>query len=181
MGGQQPRLKFVVVLFIFICVAGEGYAQEGRLPDIWAPFRFVLGDWVGAGSGAPGEGVGVFSFKPKLGGKILVRKSRADYPPKPGEKNGISHEDLLIVYPMNEGRTYRAVYFDNEGHIIHYAVAFQAGQSSLAFESEGSTKEARYRLGYEKNPDAELVMTFSIAPPGRPFKVYLTGTARHQP
>jgi hypothetical protein len=101
MGGQTPGSKFLALCFISVCLAGYGHAQESGLSDNWDPFRFVLGDWTGAGSGTPGEGTGAFSFKPELNGKILVRRSRADYPPKPGEKNGTSHEDLLIVYPMN--------------------------------------------------------------------------------
>ena len=55
----------------------------------WGPAQFLVGNWTGEGGGQPGQGTGAFSFSPELQGKILVRKSFAEYPaangsPPPG-------------------------------------------------------------------------------------------------
>ena len=45
------------------------------------------------------------------------------------------HSDLLYIYP--EGSGFKAIYFDNEGHVIHYAISFparQPGRRFLTFE-----------------------------------------------
>ncbi|HYK90036.1 MAG TPA: hypothetical protein VE398_14775 [Acidobacteriota bacterium] len=155
-------------------------AQGTGHQDMWARWRFLIGDWVGIGSGDPGRGEGAFSFLPDLNNKILVRKSYSEYPPKPGEKVGIRHEDLMIVYPSEEGSTFRADYFDNEGHIIHYEVTFPAKQAAVVFESEQKAAQPRYRLDYEMGANDEVQITFSIAPPGQPYKTYLQGKSKRK-
>ncbi len=156
-------------------------AQAAKKADPWAPFRFLLGDWAGIeGSGQPGEAIsGGTSFAFDLGEKIIVRRNRADYAPKPGEKTGISHQDLLIIYlPLGETQ-FKAFYIDNEGHEIVYRLTSPRSGSAV-FESEASQKGPGYRLDYDLNPDRTLTITFSIAPPGQAFQVYTKGTARQK-
>jgi hypothetical protein len=132
------------------------------------------------GSGKPGEAVsGGTSFDFDLGNTILVRRNRADYAPKPGEKTGISHQDLLIVH-LRQGETqFRAFYVDNEGHDINYRLQFPK-QGVVVFESEATQPGPRYRLEYQLNSDRTLTITFSIAMPGRDFEVYTRGSARRK-
>ncbi len=156
-------------------------AKESKAADPWAQCRFLLGDWAGVeGSGRPGEAVsGGTSFAFDLGERILIRRNRADYAPKPGEKTGITHQDLLIIY-MPLGQTQlKAFYIDNEGHEINYRVAFPKNGSAV-FESDAAQEGPRYRLDYELNPDRTLTITFSIAPPGQAYQVYTKGTARRK-
>ncbi len=161
-------------------LAVASFAQGARQDDAWARWKFLIGDWVGVGSGDPGRGEGGFSFALDLEGKILVRKSFAEYPPKPGETKGIRHEDLMIVYASEETPGYRAVYFDNEGHVIHYLVSFPAKQPSVVFESEQKPGGPRYRLDYEMGTKGEVLITFSIAMPGQPYKVYVQGKSKRK-
>jgi hypothetical protein len=140
-----------------------------------------MGEWVGVGAGSPGAGTGRFSFQPALDGKILVRKSRTEYPAKPGEKSGSVHEDLMIVYRLPDEKNCRAIYFDNEGHVIRYGIVFGAETASVAFESEGSSQETRFRLTYRLRGANDLETVFAIAPPGQEYKTYLQGFARHRP
>ena len=96
-------------------------APAGAAGDLWVPLQFLVGNWSGAGSGQPGDIVGgTTSFSFELGKKILVRKNRAEFSPKPGEKTGVVHEDLLIIYEQPGESRLRAVYFDNEGHAINH-------------------------------------------------------------
>ncbi|MBZ5497478.1 MAG: hypothetical protein LAP85_13840 [Acidobacteriia bacterium] len=155
--------------------------QTSKVADPWGPCRFLLGDWVGVeGSGQPGEAIsGSTSFAFDLGDKVLVRRNRADYAPKQGEKTGISHQDLLIIYlPLGETQL-KAFYIDNEGHEITYRISFPKDGAAV-FESDDSPKAPRYRLDYRLNPDRTLTITFSIAMPGSEFTVYTKGTARRK-
>jgi hypothetical protein len=101
----------------------------------WEPFQFLVGDWVGEGSGQPGAGQGEFSFAAELGGQILVRRSFNQ------PASGPRHEDLMVVYLEPEPR---AIYFDSEGHVIHYQLSAPA-KGRAVFESSDAPG---YRLTY---------------------------------
>lgn len=146
--------------------------------DAWARLNFLVGEWQGVGSGAPGEAVGGTVFAFGLDRKILIRKNWAKYPPKPGEASGLSHEDLMITYPAADGRSFRAIYFDNEGHVISYAVTFPQKPNAAVFETEAGQPGPRFRLTYELNADGALENVFWIAPPGGEFKVYVRGSLK---
>ena len=175
---MRHSLLIFVVIFIVFGVCAVAQAETAPPADAWAPFRFLVGNWTGVGSGQPGEGVGTTSFAFDLGHNILVRKSKVEFPPKPGEKTGPLHEDLMIVYAQLTDSTYRAIYFDNEGHVINYRVAFPEKQPSVVFESEGDDKTPRFRLTYEPGPNGLLASEFAIASPGGSFRTYIKGTAR---
>ncbi len=156
-------------------------APSAEAPDIWEKWSFLLGDWAGMGTGAPGEGAGVFSFRPELDGRILVRKNRVEYPSREATGSPVVHEDLMIVYPDPSASGFRAIYFDNEGHTIPYRVALSPAAPSVVFESDGAASEGpRFRLSYAVSAGGDLVIVFSIAPPGREFRVYTSGTARRK-
>ena len=138
-------------------------AQDNSQSTRWKDFGFLLGTWEGMGSGAPGQGAGGFTFATELQGTILVRRSRADYPATK-DKAAYSHEDLTIVTRETAGDM-KAVYFDNEGHIIHYLV--QARGDSVIFLSDTSSATPRYRLTYLRTAPETLKITFDIAPPGK--------------
>jgi hypothetical protein len=145
----------------------------------WAPLRFLLGEWIGEGGGGPGQGSGGFSFTADLQEKILVRKNRAEYPATK-ERPAYSHSDLMIIYPQPGGNSLRGMYFDNEGHVIDYAVEPSNDRNSVQFRSEASASSPGFRLTYKKTGTATLALTFEIAPPGKPdgFATYIEATAR---
>jgi hypothetical protein len=169
-----------VLCHFLILVTGIAFSltyspAQAQTHDLWAPFQFFLGDWSGVGSGKPGEAVGSTSFSFDLDKRVIVRKNRAELPPRAGEKSGLVHQDLMIIYQQPGDSTYRAIYFDNEAHVISYTVSFPAKQPSVIFESEGSDKAPRFRLIYEMASDSLLSIEFSIAPPGGEFQAYTKG------
>ncbi len=139
----------------------------------WGPAQFLVGLWTGEGSGAPGQGTGSFSFAPDLQGKILVRKSFAEYPAA-GGKPASRHDDLMVVY--HDGEQLRAMYFDSEEHTIPYAV--KAVENGVAFVSEPSKGGPRFRLTYTNSGKDTLKLKFEIAPPGKDFATYIEAGAR---
>lgn len=164
-------ISLAVMAFILPAVTQQG----APLPD-WKAFQFLIGDWVGEGSGSPGQGAGGFTFALELQGRVLVRNNRTEFPARQGRPAAI-HDDLLVVYQEKDG--IKAVYWDNEGHVIHYAVSF-APDKSLVFVSGKMPGAPCQRLSYRNLGNDGLGIRFEIAPPDKPdeFKVYLDGTAR---
>ena len=150
-----------------------------RGTDPWNDYQFLIGTWSGEGKGAPGQGKGRFTFAVDLQGKVLVRKHRAEIASQ-GDRPAF-HEDLMIIYP--EGGSVRAIYFDNEGHVIHYAPHFSPDKKTLAFVSVGDPRMPHFRLSYTKQSEDALAIKFEMAPPGKPdaFKTYTQGTATREP
>lgn len=179
---QKNKFIYIISCVFIVATQTQSFPQSAQAIDPWQHWRFLLGEWVATGTGQPGEGVGHFSFTYDLDKKVLVRKSRVDYPPKPGEKTGLSHKDLLIVYQPPGDSLFRAVYFDNEGHSINYAASFpETTLNAATLESEPSQKGPRFRLAYEMNADGTLQVSFSIALPGESFKIYTQGIAHRKP
>jgi hypothetical protein len=153
-------------------------ARQASEPPDWTFWRGLLGEWTGGGEGDPGQGVGSFAFAFDLQGRILVRRNRTDFP---ATKNRppFFHEDLMIVYP-GPGNLSRAVYFDNEGHVIHYAVTVFPAERKVTLISDPDPLAPRFRLTYRLKGSDAVTVRFDIAPPGKPddFSFYLQGTAR---
>jgi hypothetical protein len=121
------------------------------------PLQFLIGTWIGAGTGEPGAGQGEFSFTPDLNGQVLVRRSFNQL------ASGPRHEDLMIVYL--EGAP-RAIYFDSEGHVIHYEVSTPS-KNAVVFDSDDAPG---YRLSYTLD-GKNLTGKFEVG-----GKTYLTWT-----
>jgi hypothetical protein len=143
--------------------------------DPIAPLRFLIGDWRAIDT-APGE-TGAFTFKLAVQDRIVVRTNEAIYAAT-ADRPASRHDDLLVIY--SENGSLKADYFDNEGHVIRYAV--QPRPQGVAFVSDASPREPRYRLTYSGGPDGVLLGSFELAPPGSPdaFKPYLSWKAQRR-
>lgn len=153
-------------------------AQQ-QAPPNWNAFKFLMGEWIGEGTGMPGEGTGGFTFSPDLQNTILVRKNYADYPATK-ERPAFRHDDLMIVY-QDGGKT-RATYYDNEQHVINYSVTFSGDSNSVIFVSDPSPSAPRFRLTNKKAGKNKISIVFEIAPPGNPdaFSRYIEASARRK-
>jgi len=175
----------MVRVLLLITVAGlslrtSAGSTEGRKSD-WAPLEYLLGDWVGEGGGQPGQGTGEFSFHPDLQNRVLVRKNYAAYPPTK-DRPGFRHDDLMVVYREPDSALPRALYFDSEGHVIHYSVTASSDQKTIEFVSDALPSSPRYRLTYVKTGSDTLTLRFEIAPPGKPdsFSTYIEAKAKRK-
>lgn len=166
--------KPLVIQLAFVAMLAGQQATD----EVWGPLKFLVGEWTGVGNGQPGQGGGRCSFQPDLQGRVLLRKSYAEYPAT-NDRPAFRHDDLMIVY-QEAGGHLRAEYFDNEGHVIHYAV--RAADDSAEFLSEAAAGAPRYRLTYRKAGPDELSLKFEIAPPTKPdsFQTYLDAKLRRE-
>jgi len=143
---------------------------QAPAPQPFAGLAFLEGRWVGEGSlpGASGE----FSLEKSLGGKILLRKNIARIPGPDGKP--AVHEDLMVIF--GESGALKADYYDNEGHVIRYAVETSPDQARFLSSGPGP----RFRLSYLRGGEDSLEIRFEIASPDKPeqFKVYQSGKAR---
>jgi hypothetical protein len=177
---RQTGLVGLFFLVTLLCAAsGQLLAQQSPSAVNWSAFKFLMGEWMGEGTGTPGEGTGGFSFSYDLQNTILVRKNFADYPATK-ERPAFRHEDLMIVY--QEVGKIRATYFDNEQHVINYSVAVSADSSSIVFVSDPLPSAPRFRLTNTKAGTDKIGITFEFAPPGKPgaFTRYIEATARRK-
>ncbi len=151
------------------------------LLNSWEQFDFLIGEWSSPMSGQPGEAVsGASTFSFELDRNILIRKSYAQFAPEPGAQEGLVHRDLLVIYRQSVAPEFRAIYFDNEGHVLHYNVSIPDEQPGIIFESEGSNAGPRARLVYRSLPDGTLTVEFFVAPPGGDLISHVKGVLRRK-
>src|SRR3954447_7159775 len=181
-GDSMSKYFIICIIFTFIAWIGGTAAAAEADNDPFAACRLLVGEWIGGGSGRPGQGRGEFTFRPELQGKVLVRRHRAEIASGPDQPAQI-HEDLMVVYPGGKGQPLKATYWDNEAHAIHYTVQPSADGKSLTFLSEPSPAAPRFRLTYSRKSEDEVGIAFAFTPPGKPddFKTYTEGSARRKP
>ncbi len=76
----------------------------------------------------------------------------------------------MIVYP---GPQDSAIYFDNEGHTIHYAVTYQ-GQSVVLTSSKSGPAPV-FRLSYVPLGTDTIDVKFEMSQDGKEFRTYIEG------
>ena len=170
----------IALVVILVCSpTGLLLAQQLPKPVSWDAYQFLMGEWIGEGSGDPGQGSGSYTFALDLQKTVLVRKNHTDFPATK-DRPAFSHDDLMVVY--QEGGKTKVVYFDNEQHVINYTVELSKDSNAAIFLSDANPSAPRFRLTYTKLGTDRIKITFDMAPPGKPdsFATYLEGTARRK-
>jgi len=167
------RVRALAWLLFFIA-AVPAHAEPVPINDPWADIRFLVGDW--DTQPTPGLISGQFTLKEDLNGAILIRRNHAEYAPKPGQDEGIVHDDLMMIY--REDGKHRATFVDPEGHVIHYTIS--AGTRSATFESDPVPNEARYKLVYQEEKPGSVSVKFWIAPTGGEYQTYIAGKVKRR-
>ncbi len=167
------RTKFILTIMLF----GLFTSCYGQQKSAWDKWNWLVGEWTGEGTGAPGTGGGTFSFKQDLDENILVRKSHSEYPAA-DNKPKVIHDDLMIVYLDFAGNPSKAIYFDNEGHTINYGITYE--DKSIILTSAKIPNVPTFRLAYTLL-DSETVNTkFEMSRDGQKFIPYIEGNSKKQ-
>jgi hypothetical protein len=163
-------MKTRLILFTSLMVLNLTVFSQQQ--DAWQKWSWLIGEWVNEGSGNAGQGGGSFSLKPDLDGQVLLRRNHAEYAAT-ADKPATVHDDLMIIYPETAGANPVALYFDNEGHVIHYTIAFYPG--SIVFTSQKTANTPIFRLTYARINEDAIDVAFEISSDGKVFAAYLEG------
>ena len=148
-----------------LAVALPAPAQTAAAVDPWAPLAFLEGTW-GAKATRP-DGVAVdasYLFRRELRGHVMARRAASNAQCTGPAAFDCEHSDELIVYEEQPGQPLKALYVDNEGHVIHYVVSTPAPNDAV-FLSEGAGGP-RFRLEYRLD-HGEMAGRFQIQIPGQ--------------
>jgi len=169
------------LLLAFLLIAGVKATAQQSDGNNWDAWRPLLGKWTAEGGGQPGQASsGGFTFDFDLESKVLIRRNYSEYPAT-ASKPASRHEDLMMIY-QEPGKGTRAVYFDNEGHVIYYSASLSNDNKTITFLSDAVPTTPRFRLIYSLRKDGSLGIEFDVAPPGKPdsFSKYVEGNARRK-
>jgi hypothetical protein len=165
-------MKKLLLTFALAACLSPCFSQQG---DTWSKWYWLTGEWIGEGSGQPGQGGGKFSFSFDLDEKILTRKSHSEYPASEG-KPKVIHDDLMIIYPDISGYPTKAIYFDNEGHIINYSIIYP--DKSIVLTSIKTENVPVFRLTYTLLENENVNTKFEMSQDGEKFMVYIEGKSK---
>ncbi len=159
----------VVCALVLVLTVASAMAQESKAGP-FASMHFLIGEWRGEGGGQPGQAsTGGTTFEYDLQKRVVVRKNFAEYAATK-ERPASRHDDLMVIY--EERGALKATYWDNEGHVIRYAVS-SPSVGEVVFVSEPGPGP-KFRLTYKKVSDTEHALTFEIAAPGtEKFEKYI--------
>jgi hypothetical protein len=171
---QEKKLKSFVAITILFALALTQHDQAHSAPtDPWTALGFLEGTWAAhtQGGSAGAQSNGTYTFKSELKHHVLVRRSDSAACKGPADYD-CEHSDVLYVYRDAENRPLKAIYFDNEGHVIHYGV-FTPDSTTAMFVSDASPSGPQFRLVYELKA-AVMSGKFQMRMPGQAeWKSYL--------
>jgi hypothetical protein len=139
----------------------------------WKSLTFLEGTWEaktqGGSAGATEDGT--YTFQSELKKHILARHSRSGNCKGPSEFD-CEHGDLLYVYQETEGAPLKAIYFDSEGHVIHYEVTTPEPDTAV-FLSDASHPGPQFQLIYKLKSSVMSGMFQMRMPSQANWKTYL--------
>jgi len=168
-------MRNLVAAFLFLAASlvAQNVSNPAPTPASWKPLEFLIGTWEARtkGGSAAAASSGTYSFQTELKGHVLARHSINSGCKGPADFDCL-HGDLLYVYQQAPGRPYKGIYFDNEGHVIHYEVSTPAPATAV-FLSDQSQPGPQFRLSYELK-GATMYGKFQMRMPGHTeFTSYL--------
>ena len=165
----RPMKRIAIALFLafpFVAAAQTTTQAAPAVPDPFKALSFLEQDWEANTNGLAGvQSTGTYTFRRELGGHILARRSTCDVACKGPAGFDCEHHDILYIFEEAPGQSLKAIYFDNEGHVIHYDVSTPT-PTSVVFLSEASHPGPQFRLTYELK-DSLLLGKFQMQMPGQ--------------
>ena len=169
-----------IMLCLTVFDAPHASAAEQAI-DPWKPLQFLIGTWEAhtQGGSAAAAGAGTYTFQPELRNHVLARHSSSEKCKGPADFD-CEHSDLLYVYQETPGQSFKAIYFDNEGHVIHYDVSVPSPTTAILL-SEPSHPGPQFRIIYELK-ETTMYGKFQMRAPGQAeFRSYLEWNGPKRP
>lgn len=180
-----PAPAVVLAVPVLASVAAAPLAQEAPAPaDVWAPFRFFVGSWLGQGEGSPGSGKGAQTFEFILRGTFLQVRNKAVFDPRDKNPRGEVHEDMGVFSYDKARKTFVLRQFHVEGFVNQYVLESASPDGrTFVFVSEAIENIPagfRARLTYRILDPDTFEQTFDLAPAGQEFACYSQGVMKRQ-
>lgn len=170
-------MKLLILLSAF-AIALSAQAQNNSKPsDPFQQLSFLTGTWEAKTVNNPAVAAsGTYSFQFELKNHVLARHSTSYSAACKGPDDfDCEHGDLLYVYSDGPQQPLRAIYLDNEGHVIHYSVTTPAA-TTAEFLSDPGLPGPQFRLLYELK-GAVMSGKFQLRMPGQQdWRSYLEWT-----
>lgn len=164
---------FLTALILATSIAS---AADSPKPDVFAPIRFLVGEWRGEASGQAGDGTVVRSYAVVLGGRFVEEKNVSTYPAQAKNAKGEVHEHRGFLSYDKARKTLVLRQFHQESFVNTYSLRAEASAPArLVFESdqfENFDNSWKARETYEIVSADEFVEIFELAAPGKPFEIY---------
>jgi hypothetical protein len=159
-------MRRILLLFLtsFLLVPAA-FAQDSAA-DLakWKPLQFLVGNWEAKTAGSEVKSIGTYSFQPELNGTILARHGTAESCKGPKDFDCDHHDRLYVYHDATVESGMRAIYFDNEGHVIRYIVTVPSA-AKVVFQSEAGPGP-QFRLTYEL-VNGTMLGKFQVAAAGQ--------------
>jgi len=166
-------LARILPLLLALPLTAQSALPSGA--DPWKALSFLQGTWSATTTTTGSSGgnvVGTYTFRPELENHIFARHTTSIEGCKGPATFDCDHGDLLYIYQDAPGGSLKAIYFDNEGHVIHYDVSTPDATTAL-FLSDASQPGPQFRLLYELK-GAIMQGKFQMRMPGQnEWKSYL--------
>ena len=168
MRNSMRSLRIALFLLGLACcplTASLAQTPAAAQGDAWKPIAFLEGTWDAKAQGSTGaEAAGSYTFRLELDGYVMARHSRTAECKGPAGFD-CEHGDLLYVYADVPGQPLKAIYFDSEGHVIHYGVSTPDATTAV-FLSDASTPGPQFQLVYALH-GAVMSGKFQMRMPGQ--------------
>jgi hypothetical protein len=140
--------------------------------DQWKSFRFLIGNWTGDGTGPAGQGIGDLVVETDLKDSILKMTNQVDFT---GKDKKTTYRSTMVVSGGS-----KALFMDNEGHVLHYTVTL--GPKTVTFVSDPEPNSPRFRFTYTDLGSNKVRCSFDIAPPPNlnKYTIHESGTATNK-
>jgi hypothetical protein len=166
-------LKALITGASWCAIAAAQGSMQTQSPDPWKAVRFLLGTWEAKthGGSAGAAASATYTFRLELRDHVLARHSASAGCTGPADFD-CEHGDLLYLYQDAAGLPLKAIYFDNEGHVIHYELT-TPGPNTAVLVSAASQNSPQFRLIYQLQGEM-MLGKFQMRMPGQSeFRSYL--------
>ena len=172
-------MKLLAAILLAVTFPALAQSAPPATPDPFKPLAFLEGTWQANGKGAAGvQALGTYTFARELDGHILARHAHTTDCKGPATFD-CDHGDLLYLFTEVPGAPLKAIYFDSEGHVLHYDVSVPDA-TTVIFLSDTTSPGPRFRLTY-KLAGSILSGKFQMQPPGQTlWNTYLEWTGPKQ-
>ncbi len=158
--------------------------QTKTRPDVWEPFKTLVGKWEGSGNGQPGVSKIQREYRLVLNDKFLHVENRSVYDPQPKNPKGEIHEDWGMISFDKSRNKFVFRQFHVEGFVNHYVMSSSSADGkTIVFTSESIENIPsgfRARETYKMLGRDEFTEVFEIAEPGKEFEIYSEGHFRRK-